>query len=144
MVRPSCGEASPGTWRREAGTVVRRCGTAAGRSVHGVLLARMQGFEVPHRVPCHAAVPGAVVIEDPWADAATGTPGSTPIHCPLPVPDPSFDTMSVLSAEGFRGAVTIGRPHPWYPGYREERRPVSGSPAVRTASVIQAMASGTS
>ncbi|OKK13450.1 peptidase C39 family protein [Streptomyces sp. CB02400] len=86
---------------------------ALGRREHVLLLlslARMQGFEVPHWVLCHAAVPGAVVIEDPWADAATGDTW-VDAHL-LPVPDPSLDTMSALSADGFRGAVTIGRPRP--------------------------------
>lgn len=65
---------------------------------------------MPHWVLRHGAVPGAVVIEDPWADAATGDAWIDARL--LPVPDPSLDTMSALSAEGFRGAVTIGRPRP--------------------------------
>ncbi|MFH9038347.1 peptidase C39 family protein [Streptomyces sp. NPDC017966] len=96
--------------RRLSLTAIR---DALGRREHVLLLlslARTQGFDVPHWVLCHGTVPGAVVIEDPWADAATGDTW-VDAHL-LPVPDPSLDTMSALSAERFRGAVTIGRPRP--------------------------------
>lgn len=73
-----------------------------------VSLAAMQGFDVPHWVLCHGVVPGAVVIEDPWAGAATGDTW-VDAHL-LPVPDASLDSMSVLEPGGFRGAVTIGAP----------------------------------
>ncbi|MER5949880.1 peptidase C39 family protein [Streptomyces sp. NPDC001904] len=72
-----------------------------------VSLADMQGFDVPHWVLCHAAVPGAVVIEDPWADASTGDTW-VDAHL-LPVADAALDAMSSLSAGRLRGAVTIGR-----------------------------------
>ncbi|ROQ63569.1 peptidase C3-like protein [Streptomyces sp. 840.1] len=81
-----------------------------GRGEHVLLLlslGRMQGFDVPHWVLCHGVVPGAVVIDDPWANAATGDTW-VDAHL-LPVPDPSLDAMSVIAPEGFRGAVTIGR-----------------------------------
>ncbi|WNI33784.1 peptidase C39 family protein [Streptomyces sp. ITFR-6] len=84
---------------------------AIGRREHVLLLlslAGMQGFDVPHWVLCHGAVPGAIVIEDPWANATTGDTW-VDAHL-LPVPDASLDTMSVISPEGLRGAVTIGRP----------------------------------
>ncbi|MFJ2705585.1 peptidase C39 family protein [Streptomyces sp. NPDC087428] len=84
---------------------------AIGRHEHVLLLlslAGMQGFDVPHWVLCHGAVPGAIVIEDPWTNAATGDTW-VDAHL-LPVSDASLDTMSVISPEGFRGAVTIGRP----------------------------------
>ncbi|MFH8973825.1 peptidase C39 family protein [Streptomyces sp. NPDC017890] len=84
---------------------------AIGRREHVLLLlslAGMQGFDVPHWVLCHGVVPGAVVIEDPWANAATGDTW-VDAHL-LPVPDSSLDTMSAISPDGFRGAVTIGRP----------------------------------
>ncbi|MGW2656265.1 peptidase C39 family protein [Streptomyces sp. NPDC001478] len=71
-------------------------------------LAAMQGFDVPHWVLCHGTVPGAVVIEDPWANAATGDTW-VDAHL-LPVPDASLDTMSTMAPGGFRGAVTLGRP----------------------------------
>ncbi|MFF1695401.1 peptidase C39 family protein [Streptomyces sp. NPDC058257] len=71
-----------------------------------VSLAGMQGFDVPHWVLCHGAVPGAIVIEDPWANAAAGDTW-VDAHL-LPVPDPSLDTMSTISADSFRGAVAIG------------------------------------
>ncbi|MFJ2261060.1 peptidase C39 family protein [Streptomyces sp. NPDC087844] len=99
---------------------------AIGRREHVLLLvslAAMQGFDVPHWVLCHGVVPGAVVIEDPWANAATGDTW-VDAHL-LPVPDQSLDTMSSMSAapaapadlaasadpavDGFRGAVVIGR-----------------------------------
>ncbi|MBM7440547.1 peptidase C39 family protein [Streptomyces sp. HB132] len=73
-----------------------------------VSLAGMQGFDVPHWVLCHGTVPGAVVIEDPWADAAKGDTW-VDAHL-LPVADPSLDEMSAVSADGFHGAVAIGRP----------------------------------
>ncbi|MEV1022946.1 peptidase C39 family protein [Streptomyces sp. NPDC050264] len=94
--------------RRLSLTAIR---DAIGRREHVLLLlslAGMQGFEVPHWVLCHGTVPGAVVIEDPWANAATGDTW-VDAHL-LPVPDPSLDTMSVISPEDFRGAVTIGDP----------------------------------
>ncbi|MFG3378095.1 peptidase C39 family protein [Streptomyces tendae] len=69
-----------------------------------VSLARMQGFYVPHWVLCHGTVPGAVVIEDPWANGAVGDTW-VDAHL-LPVPDASFDTMATLSPDRFRGAVT--------------------------------------
>ncbi|MFE6973454.1 peptidase C39 family protein [Streptomyces sp. NPDC057682] len=85
---------------------------AIGRRDHVLLLlslAAMQGFDVPHWVLCHGAVPGALVIEDPWANAATGDTW-VDAHL-LPVPDASLDTMSTMAPGGFRGAVTLGRPH---------------------------------
>ncbi|MFF3176712.1 peptidase C39 family protein [Streptomyces sp. NPDC057900] len=84
---------------------------ALGRREHVLLLlslARMQGFDVPHWVLCHGTVPGAIVIEDPWANATTGDTW-VDAHL-LPVPDASLGTMSVIAPEDFRGAVTIGRP----------------------------------
>lgn len=84
---------------------------AIGRGEHVLLLvslAGMQGFDVPHWVLCHGVVPGAVVIEDPWAHAVAGDTW-VDAHL-LPVPDASLDTMSVLSPEDFRGAVSLGRP----------------------------------
>ncbi|MFE1799660.1 peptidase C39 family protein [Streptomyces sp. NPDC059517] len=108
---------------------------ALGRREHVLLLvslAAMQGFDVPHWVLCHGVVPGAVVIDDPWANAATGDTW-VDAHL-LPVSDRSLDTMSSLptdstawtdsnasadpadsvdpvypAAGGFRGAVVIGR-----------------------------------
>ncbi|MFJ8753462.1 peptidase C39 family protein [Streptomyces sp. NPDC102441] len=94
--------------RRLSLTAVR---SAIGRREHVLLLvslAGMQGFDVPHWVLCHGVVPGAVVIEDPWAQAAAGDTW-VDAHL-LPVPDASLDTMSVISADHFRGAVVIGRP----------------------------------
>ncbi|MFF8959662.1 peptidase C39 family protein [Streptomyces sp. NPDC014894] len=85
---------------------------AIGRREHVLLLlslAGMQGFDVPHWVLCHGVVPGAVVIEDPWSNATTGDTW-VDAHL-LPVSDASLDTMSVLSPQSFRGAVTIGPPH---------------------------------
>ncbi|MYW69442.1 acetyltransferase [Streptomyces sp. SID8379] len=85
--------------------------SAIGRRDHVLLLvslAGMQGFDVPHWVLCHGVVPGAVVVDDPWANAATGDTW-VDAHS-LPVPDAALDTMSVISADRFRGAVTIGRP----------------------------------
>ncbi|MFD7292932.1 peptidase C39 family protein [Streptomyces sp. NPDC059897] len=83
---------------------------ALGRSEHVLLLlslAAMQGFDVPHWVLCHGVVPGAVVIDDPWAGTEKGDTW-VDAHL-LPVPDASLDAMASVSAEGFRGAVTIGR-----------------------------------
>ncbi|MEU8706012.1 peptidase C39 family protein [Streptomyces sp. NPDC048565] len=90
--------------------------SAIGRREHVLLLVSldgMQGFDVPHWVLCHGVVPGAVVIEDPWAHAVAGDTW-VDAHM-LPVPDASLDTMSAMSSvsvDGFRGAVTIGRPIP--------------------------------
>ncbi|MFE1168053.1 peptidase C39 family protein [Nocardiopsis sp. NPDC058789] len=71
-------------------------------------LATMQGFDVPHWVLCHGAVPGAVVVEDPWTNAATGDTW-VDAHL-LPVPDPSLDAMSTLGPDGFHGAVLVAHP----------------------------------
>ncbi|MFJ3670397.1 peptidase C39 family protein [Streptomyces sp. NPDC090106] len=80
-----------------------------GRGAHVLLLlslAEMQGFDVPHWVLCHGAVAGAVVIDDPWAQA---TAGDTWVDAHLlPVPDASLDAMSTMAPDGFRGAVSIG------------------------------------
>ncbi|RMB87626.1 peptidase C39 family protein [Streptomyces shenzhenensis] len=73
-----------------------------------VSLAAMQGFDVPHWVLCHGAVPGAVVLEDPWANAPTGDTW-VDAHL-LPVPDTSLDTMTTLAPTPFHGAVLIGAP----------------------------------
>ncbi|NEC08704.1 peptidase C39 family protein [Streptomyces sp. SID7909] len=81
---------------------------AVGRQDHVLLLlslAAMQGFEVPHWVLCHGVVPGAVVIDDPWANGATGDTW-VDAHL-LPVPDASLDAMSRMAPGGFRGAVTL-------------------------------------
>ncbi|MEE1798432.1 MULTISPECIES: peptidase C39 family protein [unclassified Streptomyces] len=91
--------------------------SAIGRREHVLLLvslAAMQGFDVPHWVLCHGAVPGAVVIEDPWANAATGDTW-VDAHL-LPVPDASLDAMSLISSDRFRGAVIIGSPEHSPPG----------------------------
>ncbi|MFF5564052.1 peptidase C39 family protein [Streptomyces sp. NPDC012623] len=85
--------------------------SAIGRREHVLLLvslAEMQGFDVPHWVLCHGTVPGAVVIEDPWANAATGDTW-VDAHL-LPVADPSLDMMSTLAPDHYRGAVIIGAP----------------------------------
>ncbi|MBQ0826021.1 peptidase C39 family protein [Streptomyces tagetis] len=96
--------------RRLSVTAIRG---AIGRREHVLLLVSldgMQGFDVPHWVLCHGAVPGAVVVEDPWANAVAGDTW-VDAHL-LPVPDRSLDTMAAVSADRFRGAVTIGPPPP--------------------------------
>ncbi|NNN29449.1 acetyltransferase [Streptomyces sp. S3(2020)] len=80
-----------------------------GRGQHVLLLlslAEMQGFDVPHWVLCHGAVEGAVVIDDPWAQAAAGDTW-VDAHL-LPVPEARLDAMSTMASDGFRGAVSIG------------------------------------
>lgn len=85
---------------------------AVGRREHVLLLvslATMQGFDVPHWVLCHGAVPGAVVVGDPWFNAAAGE--SWVDAYLLPVADQALDAMSVVGQErvrDFRGAVRIG------------------------------------
>ncbi len=80
-----------------------------GRCRHVLLLvslAAMQGFDVPHWVLCHGAVPGAVVVEDPWFNTAAGETW-VDAHL-LPVADASLDAMSLLGGEvRVRGAVLI-------------------------------------
>ncbi|MCP3424729.1 peptidase C39 family protein [Rothia sp. AR01] len=81
---------------------------AVGRGEHLLLLvsaARMQGFDVPHWILCHGAVPGAVVVEDTWTHDAAGETW-VDAHL-LPIPDDSLDAMSALEEDGFRGAVRI-------------------------------------
>ncbi|MEU3729322.1 peptidase C39 family protein [Streptomyces sp. NPDC033538] len=70
-----------------------------------ISLDAMLGFDVPHWVLCHGAVPGALVIDDPWANTATGDTWLD-AHL-LPVPDTALDTMSTHAPDGFRGAVTV-------------------------------------
>ncbi|MFE7455639.1 peptidase C39 family protein [Streptomyces sp. NPDC057554] len=80
-----------------------------GRREHVLLLvslAVMQGFDVPHWVLCHGVVPGAVVVEDPWFNAAAGETW-VDAHL-LPVPDGSLDAMSLVGPDRVRGAVRIG------------------------------------
>lgn len=85
---------------------------AVGRREHVLLLvslATMQGFDVPHWVLCHGAVPGAVVVGDPWFNAAAGESWVDAFL--LPVADQALDAMSVVGRErvrDFRGAVRIG------------------------------------
>ncbi|MFI2364744.1 peptidase C39 family protein [Promicromonospora sp. NPDC019610] len=70
-----------------------------------VSLTAMPGFDVPHRVPCHAAVPGAVVLEDPWIGT---TAGETWVDAHLlPVADAAVDAMSRREEPGCRAAVRI-------------------------------------
>ncbi len=73
-----------------------------------VSLAAMQGFDVPHWVLCHGAVPGALVIEDPWTNDAAGDTW-VDAHL-LPVPDAALDAMSSMEGDGYRGAVGIAAP----------------------------------
>jgi hypothetical protein len=73
-----------------------------------ISLAGMQGFDVPHWVLCHGAVPGALVIEDPWAATSAGDTWAD-AHL-LPVADAALDTMAAVPPDPFRGAVTLGRP----------------------------------
>ncbi|MBE1530426.1 peptidase C39 family protein [Actinomadura algeriensis] len=68
----------------------------------------MQGFAVPHWVLCHGAVPGAVVLEDPWSNDATGDTW-VDAHL-LPVPDSALDAMSAMEEDRYRAAVAIGTP----------------------------------
>ena len=73
---------------------------AVARGEHVLLLVSleaMQGFDVPHWVLCHGTVPGAVVIEDPWTNAATGDTW-VDAHL-LPVADPSLDSMSAMEQD---------------------------------------------
>ncbi|MFF0260225.1 peptidase C39 family protein [Streptomyces microflavus] len=82
---------------------------AIGRREHVLLLvslAAMQGFDVPHWVLCHGAVPDAVVVDDPWFNTAAGETW-VDAHL-LPVPDGSLDAMSPVGQDGVRGAVLIG------------------------------------
>ncbi|RSN71817.1 peptidase C39 family protein [Actinomadura sp. WAC 06369] len=80
-------------------------------------LEAMQGFAVPHWVLCHAAVPGALVLEDPWTNDAAGDTWLD-AHL-LPVPDPALDAMSVMEDGRYRAAVAIGPPD--RPGERHAR-----------------------
>lgn len=87
----------------------REAAAGPGRCRHVLLLvslATMQGFDVPHWVLCHGAVPGAVVVEDPWFNTAAGETW-VDAHL-LPVADASLDAMSLLGGEvRVRGAVLI-------------------------------------
>ncbi len=71
-----------------------------------VSLERMQGFAVPHWVLCHAVLPGAIVVEDPWTAAASGD-SWVDAHL-LPIADAELDAMAALEHDGYRGAVRIG------------------------------------
>ncbi|WP_411097099.1 peptidase C39 family protein [Streptomyces sp. 020-2-3H-GM] len=98
-------EAVAGSGTAEA----REAVAGPGRCRHVLLLvslATMQGFDVPHWVLCHGAVPGAVVVEDPWFNTAAGETW-VDAHL-LPVADASLDAMSLLGGEvRVRGAVLI-------------------------------------
>jgi len=81
-----------------------------------VSLDAMQGFDVPHWVLCHGAVPGALVIEDPWTHDATGDTW-VDAHL-LPVSDSALDAMSSMERDRYRGAVGIGNPEAGEPPRR--------------------------
>ncbi|KOG80414.1 MULTISPECIES: peptidase C39 family protein [Streptomyces] len=104
-------EAFAGREAAEARAAVagREAVAGPGRCRHVLLLvslATMQGFDVPHWVLCHGAVPGAVVVEDPWFNTAAGETW-VDAHL-LPVADGSLDAMSLLGGEvRVRGAVLI-------------------------------------
>ncbi len=104
-------EAFAGREAAEARAAVagREAVAGPGRCRHVLLLvslATMQGFDVPHWVLCHGAVPGAVVVEDPWFSTAAGETW-VDAHL-LPVADASLDAMSLLGGEvRVRGAVLI-------------------------------------
>ncbi|MFI8524132.1 peptidase C39 family protein [Promicromonospora sukumoe] len=84
-----------------------RAGLAGGeRVLLLVSLKAMLGFDVPHWVLCHAAVPGAVVLEDPWVGTAAGETW-VDAHL-LPVADAALDAMSRMEDAGYRAAVRIG------------------------------------
>ena len=69
-------------------------------------LSAMQGFDVPHWVLCHGAVPGALVVEDSWTHA---TAGETWVDAHLlPIADASLDAMAGVEEARVRGAVRIG------------------------------------
>ncbi|MBR8740769.1 peptidase C39 family protein [Nocardiopsis sp. MG754419] len=70
-----------------------------------VSLKTMQEFDVPHWVLCHGVVPGAVVLQDPWTNAATGDTW-VDAHL-LPVSDAALDAMSTMEWDGYRGAVHL-------------------------------------
>ncbi|WP_017545060.1 peptidase C39 family protein [Nocardiopsis prasina] len=92
--------------RRLSPEELRATVTGGGQVLLLLSLATMQGFDVPHWVLCHGAVPGAVVVEDPWTNAATGDTW-VDAHL-LPVPDASLDAMSTMGPDGYRGAVALG------------------------------------
>lgn len=98
----------PVTTRRLSLTRVREAVQSREQVLLLVSLAAMQGYDVPHWVLCHGAVPGAVVLEDPWFRAAAGETW-VDAHL-LPVPDASLEAMSLLTEDGarFRGAVRVG------------------------------------
>ncbi|NEC14779.1 acetyltransferase [Streptomyces sp. SID8014] len=73
-----------------------------------VSLTAMQGWDVPHWVLVHGAVPGALVVDDPWAGADRGE-SWVDAHL-LPVADAALEEMSAVSSDPFHGAVVLGRP----------------------------------
>jgi hypothetical protein len=87
---------------------VRRAVGRGDRVLPLVSLEAMPGFAVPHWVLCHGAVPGAVVLEDPWTN---GTTGGTRLDAHLlPVAAAALDAMSAMERDGYRAAVVIGAP----------------------------------
>ncbi|MGW4021345.1 helix-turn-helix domain-containing protein [Streptomyces sp. NPDC005009] len=70
MVRSSRGEASPGMWRREAGTVVRRVGALPERETASFVIAA--GFRIP-RVPTEWAPHSHASHELVWVRGGTLT-----------------------------------------------------------------------
>jgi hypothetical protein len=85
---------------------VRAAIDAGGAVLLLVSLATMHGFDVPHWVVCHGAVPGAIVLDDPWSSPATGDTWVSAHQ--IPVRDDELDAMSSMEAEGWRGAVLLG------------------------------------
>jgi hypothetical protein len=82
---------------------------AVGRGARVLLLVsleRMLGYPVPHWVLVHAAVPGALVLTDPWVEATTGETWLDATA--IPVPDAELDAMAAVDLTGIRGAVIVG------------------------------------
>lgn len=90
---------------------VRAALRRGGRVLLLLQLTRMLGYDVPHWVLCHAEVPGAIVLQDSWINAATGETWVDP-HL-LPVADDELRPMSGVfhgpDRPPFHAAVVVAR-----------------------------------
>lgn len=70
-----------------------------------VSLQEMLGVEVPHWVLCHGAVPGALLVEEPWVAAEAG---ESWVDCHLlALEEDALERMTRIGPQGYRGAIRV-------------------------------------
>lgn len=70
-----------------------------------ISLQEMLGVDVPHWVLCHGAVPGALLVEEPWVAAEAGE-SWVDSHL-LPLEEDALERMTRIGPQGYRGAIRV-------------------------------------